>query len=110
MQKNTTSAPRTGNAMPISDAQIQKAVATLSNALRAENIQDQSYLGLYVGEDALHDIDNLNNQVVYGRRGSGKTHLLKALQEKINNDFAASRRIAVYIDARTILPLSLIHI
>lgn len=104
MQKNTTSAPRTGNAMPISDVQIQKAVATLSNALRAENIQDQSYLGLYVGEDALHDIHNLNNQVIYGRRGSGKTHLLKALQEKINNDFAASRRIAVYIDARTILP------
>lgn len=92
--------------MEISDIEVRQTVANLANIVRAENIQSSGYLDLYVGDDALESINNVNNQVIYGRRGSGKTHLLKALQEKINGEFSNSRRIAIYVDARKILPHS----
>jgi hypothetical protein len=92
--------------MEISDSEVRTAIANLADVVRAENIQSTGYLDLYVGHDALDSLNNVNNQVVYGRRGSGKTHLLKALQERINGEFAESRRIAVYIDSRKILPHS----
>lgn len=66
----------------IKNSEIKEAISKLANVIRAENIETKNYLDLYVGEDALESIDNVNNQVIYGRRGSGKTHLLKALQEK----------------------------
>ena len=92
--------------MEISDKKVKQTIADLANIVRAENIQSASYLDLYVGDDALDNINNINNQVIYGRRGSGKTHLLKALQEKINGDFPGHRKIAIYTDARKILPHS----
>lgn len=92
--------------MEISDLKVRQTIAELASIVRAENIQSDSYLDLYVGDEALDNINNLNNQVIYGRRGSGKTHLLKALQEKINSNFPESRKIAIYIDARKILPHS----
>ncbi|MBF4285821.1 ATP-binding protein, partial [Vibrio anguillarum] len=41
----------------------------------------------------------------YGRRGSGKTHLLKALQEKIAIDLYSNKNFPIYIDIRRIVPL-----
>ena len=90
--------------MNIKNSEIKEAISKLANVIRAENIETKNYLDLYVGEDALESIDNVNNQVIYGRRGSGKTHLLKALQEKQNRSFESQRKIAIYIDARTLLP------
>lgn len=92
--------------MEINEKLVRDTVTSLANIVRAENIASESYLDLYVGEDALENIGNINNQIIYGRRGSGKTHLLKALQEKVNKSFEANRQIAVYIDARKILPHS----
>ncbi|MEC5213161.1 Cdc6-like AAA superfamily ATPase [Polaromonas sp. CG_9.5] len=91
--------------MKINEKSVRTLIGGLADVIRAENIISSNYLELYVGENSLESIDNVNNQTIYGRRGSGKTHLLKALQEKINENFEVSRRLSIYIDARNILPL-----
>lgn len=90
--------------MNIRDKQTKQLIGKLSNVIRAENINIANYRELYVGDDVIDSINNVNNQVIYGRRGSGKTHLLRALQEKINEDFYENRQVCIYLDARSILP------
>ena len=63
---------------------IKACVSGLADNVRAENIEYESYIDLYSGTENILNINNRNNTVIYGRRGSGKTHLLKALQEKIS--------------------------
>lgn len=84
---------------------VRKCVKRLADNIRAENIDYSSYLDLYSGAENIENIDNRNNTVIYGRRGSGKTHLLKALQERISNSFNESRNFPVYVDLRKIIPL-----
>lgn len=91
--------------MNIRDKKVKDLFGKLADVIRAENISAANYLQLYVGDDAIDNINNINNQAIYGRRGSGKTHLLKALQEKINRNFNIDRRLSFYIDTRSILPL-----
>jgi hypothetical protein len=43
-------------------------------------------------------LESLDNQVIYGRRGTGKTHLLKYLAEKKKRE----GDVALYVDLRTI--------
>lgn len=45
---------------------------------------------------------SIKDQIIYGRRGTGKTHLLKALQEKLLAD--DQKYLPVYIDLRTFKP------
>lgn len=45
---------------------------------------------------------SIKDQVIYGRRGTGKTHLLKALQERLVTD--DQKYLAVYINLRTYKP------
>lgn len=91
--------------LKISSPAIRNCISRLADNIRAENIEYESYLKMYSGEENISNIDNRNNTVIYGRRGSGKTHLLKALQENILNRFADDRNFPVYIDARRIVPL-----
>lgn len=84
---------------------IRACVSSLANNVRAENIEYESYIDLYSGTENILNINNRNNTVIYGRRGSGKTHLLKALQEKISIDLQESRNFPIYIDIRRIVPL-----
>lgn len=84
---------------------MRNCISRLADNIRAENIEYESYLKMYSGEENISNIDNRNNTVIYGRRGSGKTHLLKALQENILNRFSDDRNFPVYIDARRIVPL-----
>ena len=84
---------------------IQACVSQLADNIRAENIEYDSYINLYSGEENIQNIDNRNNTVIYGRRGSGKTHLLKALQERIIIDFKNKKTLPIYIDIRRIVPL-----
>ncbi|WP_434653854.1 ORC-CDC6 family AAA ATPase [Chromobacterium violaceum] len=84
---------------------IKDSIGKLANNVRAENIDYENYLELYSGEENIRNVNNINNSIIYGRRGSGKTHLLKALQEKINTSFSEERRYAPYIDLRRIIPI-----
>lgn len=91
--------------LKISSPSMRNCISRLADNIRAENIEYESYLKMYSGEENISNIDNRNNTVIYGRRGSGKTHLLKALQENILNRFSDDRNFPVYIDARRIVPL-----
>ena len=46
--------------------------------------QSIAYYPLYIGEDLLERMNTADNQIVWGRRGTGKTHLLKAFSQMIN--------------------------
>lgn len=92
--------------LTIKSKEISKIISNLSNNIRAENLNFESFISLYAGEENISNIDNINNTVIYGRRGSGKTHLLNALKEKLSSDFISSRNIPIYIDLRRIIPLA----
>lgn len=91
--------------MDLRDSAIRQSVSTLANNIRAENLQYDSFIALYSGEENISNINNVNNTVIYGRRGSGKTHLLRALAEKLGSEFSLKRNFPVYIDLRRIIPL-----
>lgn len=91
--------------LTLKSEKIKTCVGQLSNNVRAENIDYKSYIELYSGTENIHNINNINNTVVYGRRGSGKTHLLRALQEQLIIDFQERRNFPVYVDLRRIIPL-----
>ncbi|MBF4365106.1 ATP-binding protein, partial [Vibrio anguillarum] len=84
---------------------IKTCVSGLADNVRAENIEYESYIKLYSGTENILNINNRNNTIIYGRRGSGKTHLLKALQEKIAIDLYSNKNFPIYIDIRRIVPL-----
>ncbi|WP_076540119.1 chromosomal replication initiator DnaA [Shewanella sp. UCD-KL21] len=84
---------------------IKACVSGLADNVRAENIEYESYIELYSGAENINNINNRNNTVIYGRRGSGKTHLLKALEEKISIDLQTHKNFPIYIDIRRIVPL-----
>lgn len=84
---------------------VKDCVQALANNVRAENIDYESYIELYSGLENIANINNKNNTIVYGRRGSGKTHLLRALHEKMVDKFEEKRNLPVYVDLRRIIPL-----
>lgn len=91
--------------MDLRDESIRRCIGALANNIRAENLDYTSFIDIYAGEDNITNIDNVNNTVIYGRRGSGKTHLLRALRERMSGNFKERRNFPVYIDLRRIIPL-----
>jgi len=89
----------------LSNDKLKKRVNELSNIIRAEYITDVNYLELYAGAETIDAINNIKNQVIYGRRGTGKTHLLRAFQEVLVEQYTSEKRIPIYIDLRKLLPL-----
>lgn len=82
----------------IDDAEIQKAVTEIQQ--RSEKQRDlQKLVVSFVDVGILPQIRNTNSQIIYGRRGTGKTHVLKVLEaeQKTNAKIAS-----IYIDARTL--------
>ena len=72
---------KTIKSFDLKEEALQESVLKLKNLLRAEYNTTNNYLDYYAGKDNLRNVNNIINQVIYGRRGTGKTHLLKALQE-----------------------------
>ena len=82
----------------VQDPELAKAVAGIPQ--RSEKQSDlQKLVGSFVDVGILPQIDNINSQIVYGRRGTGKTHVLRVLASSIS---ARMNRLAVYVDARTL--------
>jgi hypothetical protein len=74
------------------------AVASL--LLRAEQqLHTAKLLETYVDRGLLDQVNNRTHQVIYGRRGTGKTHLLKVLATRLARE---DSNIPIYIDARTL--------
>ena len=54
----------------------------------------------FVDVGILPQLENLNNQILYGRRGTGKTHVLKVLKSRLEREEDSAA--VVYIDSRTL--------
>lgn len=66
------------------------------NWRKAERLPGNSFFELYVGSNALNTIESPEHQIIWGRRGTGKTHLLKAFVQKVNSD-PNRKEMAFYI-------------
>lgn len=76
---------------------VQKAL--LSFDKRAERVSNEILEATFVDTGPLFDlVSTKNNQVVYGRRGTGKTHVLKYLQQRVVKD----GEVPVYVDLRNV--------
>ena len=66
---------------------------------RAEKATDESLVATFVDSAPLFALlSTENNQVIYGRRGTGKTHALKVLSEHVQKKDG----IAIFLDMRTV--------
>lgn len=81
----------------VQDPELTKAVAALPQ--RSERQSDpQKLIGAFVDVGIMPQVHNVNNQVIYGRRGTGKTHVLKVL----GSELACNKHIVCYIDGRNL--------
>lgn len=87
----------------IKNQQVIDSINKLDGFLRAEYNTEKNYLDYYAGQETLDKVDSIKYQVIYGRRGTGKTHLLKALQEKLLE--TKGKYFPVYIDLRSYKPM-----
>jgi hypothetical protein len=82
----------------IQDPLLTKAVAGIPQ--RSEKQSDiQKLVGAFVDVGILPQVDSVNSQIIYGRRGTGKTHVLRVLEAELR---ARSGTAVIYIDARTL--------
>jgi len=81
----------------VQDQELTKAVAAIPQ--RSERQQDlHKLVGSFVDVGILAQVQNTNNQIIYGRRGTGKTHIFRVL----GSNLASATDAVVYIDARTL--------
>ena len=82
----------------LQDTKLQAAVSRIVQ--RSERQEDvRRVLGTYVDVGLLPQLNNANHQVFYGRRGTGKTHVMKVLEASLKEDPANT---VVYIDCRVL--------
>jgi Cdc6-like AAA superfamily ATPase len=67
---------------------------------RAEDITNPT--ATYVDTAFLATLQNKRSQIIFGRRGTGKTHLLRRLQDELLARFRELRIVPVYIDGATL--------
>ena len=80
----------------LNDKLLAQAVSQIIQ--RAERQpDDESLERTYVDAGVLPQLDNLNNQILFGRRGTGKSHVLRVLGLRRRRD---SRDLAAYVDMR----------
>jgi hypothetical protein len=74
--------------------------AFLGFVQRAEKNKQDSLFDTFVSTSPLIDhLSSVNSQIIYGRRGTGKTHALKYMEELIKE---SNNERAIYIDFRSI--------
>lgn len=80
----------------IEDSRMSHAVSNIS--ARSEREPDVKVLkSTYVETGILPQLENYNNQILYGRRGTGKTHVLQVLGQEIEQDTGS---YSMYVDIR----------
>ncbi len=82
----------------VTDPQVAGAVSRILQ--RSEKQAEiAKLLDTFVDIGILPQLLNDNSQILYGRRGTGKTHVFKVLCSRLASE---ERKVAVYIDARTL--------
>jgi hypothetical protein len=80
------------------DPIIQQAVSRV--AVRAERQEDIAQLvATFVDPGISVQLENDNNQILYGRRGTGKTHVLKVVDQRAAD---VANTVSLYVDMRTL--------
>ncbi|MBN3034803.1 MAG: hypothetical protein JW861_04400 [Bacteroidales bacterium] len=80
----------------IQDRIIMQAVSRIhQRADRQEKIE--KIVNTYVEIGILPQLSNKNNQILYGRRGTGKTHILRKLEDELHKSLG---NLVTYIDGR----------
>lgn len=75
---------------------FKEAVSKLID--RAERQMDtQKLVDSYVDSGILINLNNTKNQLIFGRRGTGKTHVLKFLHQQLSLN---EKNVVVYLDTR----------
>lgn len=90
--------------MNIRNGSVKASITKMDNFVRSEYNKTKKFLDYYAGKDVINKINNVKNQVIYGRRGTGKTHLLRVLQETMLDNYSQDRRLPIYIDMRNVKP------
>lgn len=74
---------------------------SVSRILQRSERQDDfaKIVDSFVDTGIIEQVDNSNNQIIYGRRGTGKTHVLKYLEQKVLD---TPNAITLYIDCRSL--------
>lgn len=82
----------------LADASIRAAVSEILQ--RSERQPDADKVrATFVDVGIASQLENRNNQLVFGRRGTGKTHILRILEQKLA---LTPTNAVLYIDARTL--------
>lgn len=82
----------------IQDSEIMRAVTNILQ--RSEKQSDeQKVIQSFVDVGIIPQLNNANSQIFYGRRGTGKTHVLKVLEKEI---LKKNENVVIYIDGRTL--------
>lgn len=84
---------------------IKESITKLSNIIRAERNKELKPVETYAEPSLIDRFINVSNQVIFGRRGTGKTHLLLAIQEKLSLTFPSNFNIGIYCDLSKIIPV-----
>jgi len=77
------------------DRTVLKAVTGIKQRAERQNSLD-IVSRTFVDSGILTEIDNGNHQVIFGRRGTGKTHLLRMLQTVVDS----SKHCSCFVDCR----------
>ncbi len=87
----------------LKETEIKKEIrnpkfGTAVNSIDFRAERRESYLDVYEDTGYLQTMSNNSNQVVFGRRGSGKTHLLGSFKEYAEKNLP--KTLVVYVDIR----------
>lgn len=69
---------------------------------RAENLHKKAVDSSFVDTIFVDALQNSTNQVIYGRRGTGKTHLLLRVHNKMLTTLETSKLLPVYVDGKAL--------
>ena len=81
----------------IQDEILKKSVSKILQ--RSERQDIQKIIRSFVDVGVLPQLFNQNNQIVYGRRGTGKTHIFKVLYSELEKN---KSNAVLYLDGRTL--------
>jgi hypothetical protein len=82
----------------LEDPFVKQAVSKISERSEKQTEVDKIRAS-FVDTGVIGQLDNKNSQILFGRRGTGKTHALKYLEESLKRD---GQGCVVYIDCRTL--------
>src|SRR5215472_744066 len=82
-------------------AKLAKLLRSLK--LRLDEQPDNKYnLDTFVPLISFDTLSAPNTQIIFGRNGTGKTHLLKAFHQYCQANFDSQKILSVYVDLKTL--------